>query len=138
MEIKLMCKDLDKQWLSWERVQVIIVMVTGESHSGLTFKMGPEKLLSEGIHTACAVAKVEARRFHKPSKSVILLQLISHYFNVSRHFLSGDRPQDSLRPSVYVQIEADMLGPVSSLIPSSIQLAAFFPVYNMLSLESDA
>jgi len=68
---------------------------------------------------------------------MILLQLISHYFDVSRHFLSGDRRQDSLCPSAYGPIEADVLGHISSLIPSYIQLAAFFLVYNMLSLESD-
>lgn len=49
---------------------------------------------------------------------MILLQLVSHYFNVSRHFLSGDRSQDRLSPSAYGQIEADMLGHISSLIPS--------------------
>ena len=58
VEIKLMHQDLDKQQLSLERVQVIIGMATVGSHSGLTFKMGPEQLLSEAIYMAWAEAKV--------------------------------------------------------------------------------
>lgn len=64
---------------------------------------------------------------------MILLQLISYDFNVGISYV-GDHPQDSLRPSDYSQNEADMLDPVSSLIPSSVQLIAFFPIHNMLSL----